>query len=135
RALAPEATFEGLRDLMQIVRRQRVAAAPLLDENGQPSTLGEVILRRGQELKQAGQGQQPSIPQQGRSAAGWPVPASLRCSPGPAGWSWLWWTCWAARWSGTRSPGRRTRRAGRTPSSTRRGYWPATGRGCRIWAT
>lgn len=55
RAVDPAATFEGLRELMQIVRRQRVTAAPLLDENGQPSTLGEVILRRGQELKQAGQ--------------------------------------------------------------------------------
>jgi KaiC/GvpD/RAD55 family RecA-like ATPase len=56
RAKSPSATFEGLRDLMQIVRRQRVTAAPMTDENGQPSTLGEVILRRGQELKQAAQG-------------------------------------------------------------------------------
>jgi energy-coupling factor transporter ATP-binding protein EcfA2 len=56
RALDPTATFEGLRDLMAIVRRQRVSAAPLLDEHGKPSTLGEVILRRGQELKQAAPG-------------------------------------------------------------------------------
>ncbi|MGW4270772.1 ATP-binding protein [Streptomyces seoulensis] len=53
RATEATATFDGLRDLMQIVRRQRVTAAPMLDEHGQPSTLGEVILRRGQELKQA----------------------------------------------------------------------------------
>jgi hypothetical protein len=53
RAVASTATFDGLRELMQIVRRQRVTAAPMLDEHGQPSTLGEVILRRGQELKQA----------------------------------------------------------------------------------
>jgi len=63
RAVDPRATFEGLRELMQIVRRQRVAAAPLLDEHGKPSTLGEVILRRGQELK-AAQGAGPD-----RSAA------------------------------------------------------------------
>lgn len=52
-AIDPQATFEGLRDLMQVVRRQRVTAAPMLDELGKPSTLGEVILRRGQELKAA----------------------------------------------------------------------------------
>lgn len=49
-ALSPGQTFETLRELRDVIVAAGRANTPLLDENGDPSTLIEIITRRGREL-------------------------------------------------------------------------------------
>ena len=51
RATAPEATYGELRALYDEVRRRNLLGSAVLDERGEATTLGELIVRRGNELK------------------------------------------------------------------------------------
>ena len=51
-----DATFEDLGALMQKVRARRVEGAPMLDDDGRPTTLGQHIQDRGMQMRRAAQG-------------------------------------------------------------------------------
>ena len=55
-AMRADATFDELRELMQKVRARRLEGAPMLDFEGQPTTLGAHIQERGKQLRKAAQG-------------------------------------------------------------------------------
>jgi hypothetical protein len=50
-ALKPDTSFEDLRDMMAQVRGQGLAGAMLMDEHGDETTLGDLIIRLGRERK------------------------------------------------------------------------------------
>lgn len=52
-ALSPDATFDGLRNLFEKVGRLGLKGAPVLDEAGIPTVLGELIAARGREMQPA----------------------------------------------------------------------------------
>lgn len=52
-AIDPDATLDGLRDLRDQVRDAGLLGAPITDEHGHPTTLGELIVHRGRALKAA----------------------------------------------------------------------------------
>lgn len=52
-ALAPEATIATLRTLYETVTKQGLRGAPVLDEHGHPTVLGDLIVNRGSALRAA----------------------------------------------------------------------------------
>lgn len=52
-ALSPDATFDGLKVLFDKVGQLGLKGAPVLDEHGKPTILGDLIVARGRELQPA----------------------------------------------------------------------------------
>jgi energy-coupling factor transporter ATP-binding protein EcfA2 len=55
-ARRPDAMFEDLGALMRKVRARRLEGAPMLDDDGKPTTLGAHIQERGMQMRRAAQG-------------------------------------------------------------------------------